>query len=80
MNICSRRHLGQKQWQDKGYQLSVSVDFDFLLVFATIVVMFMSIYLHFQSKPLLNLKIFATVHSLMNDTSLIDSCHAHLPV
>ena len=24
-------------------------------------------YLHFRSKPLLNLKIFATVHSLMND-------------
>ena len=26
-------------------------------------------YLHFQSKPLINLKIFATVHSLMNDIS-----------
>ena len=25
-------------------------------------------YLHFQSKPLMNLKIFANVHSLMNDT------------
>ena len=23
---------------------------------------------------------FATVHSLMNDTNLIDSCQAHLPV
>ena len=39
-----------------------------------------SIYLHFQSKPLMNLKIFATVHSLMNDIKLIDSCQIHLPV
>ena len=28
-------------------------------------------YLHFQSNPLMNLKIFATVHSLMNYTKLI---------
>ena len=28
----------------------------------------------------MNLKIFATVHSLMNDINLIDSCQAHLPV
>ena len=25
-------------------------------------------------------KSFATVHSLINDTNLIDSCQAHLPV
>ena len=35
---------------------------------------------NFQSKPLINLSIFATVHSLMKDINLIDSCHAHLPV
>ena len=35
-------------------------------------------YLHFRSKPLMNLKIFATVHSLMNDFT--DSCQAHLHV
>ena len=42
----------------------------------------MAQYLHFWSKPLMNLKIFATVHSLMNYTNLnlIDSCQAHLPV
>ena len=28
----------------------------------------------------MNLKIFATVHSLMNYTTLIDSCQTHLPV
>ena len=28
----------------------------------------------------MNLKIFATVHSLMHYTNLIDSCQAHLPV
>ena len=39
-----------------------------------------SIYLHFRSNLLMNLKIFATVHSLMNYTHLIDSCQAHLPV
>ena len=32
------------------------------------------LYLHFKSNPLTNLKIFETVHSL------IDSCQAHLPV
>ena len=37
-------------------------------------------YLHFQSKPFINLKIFATVHCLMKDINLIDSCQAHLPV
>ena len=38
-----------------------------------------TIYVHFQSKPLMNLKIFfATVHSLMNDTNLIDSSAAKL--
>ena len=36
-------------------------------------------YLHFQSKPLMNLWIFATVHNLMKDINLIDSCQAHLP-
>ena len=39
-----------------------------------------SIYLHFRSNLLMNLKIFATIHSLMNYTHLIDSCQAHLPV
>ena len=29
------------------------------------------IYLHFRSKPLMNLKIFANVHSLMNDTNIL---------
>ena len=28
----------------------------------------------------MNLKIFATVYSLMNYTTLIDSCQAHLPM
>ena len=28
----------------------------------------------------MNLKIFATVHSLMKDTRLIDRCQVHLPV
>ena len=41
---------------------------------------FILIYLHFQSKYLINLQIFATIHSLMNNTNLIDSCQAHLPV
>ena len=36
--------------------------------------------IYIQSNPLMNLKIFATVHSLMNYTNLIDSCQAHLPV
>ena len=37
-------------------------------------------YLHFQSNPSVNLYIFATVYSLMNDINLIDSCQAHLPM
>ena len=37
-------------------------------------------YLHFQSKPLMNLYIFATVHLLMKDTDMMRSCQAHLPV
>ena len=37
-------------------------------------------YLHFRSNHLMNLKIFETVHSLMNYTHLINSCQAHLPV
>ena len=37
-------------------------------------------YLHFWSQSLMNLQIFATVHSLMNDTNLIDRYQAHLPV
>ena len=37
-------------------------------------------YLDFQSKPFMNLKIFATVHSLINDINLIDNFQAHLPV
>ena len=39
------------------------------------------IYLHFQSKPLMNLKIFfATIHNLMKYINMIDSCQAHLPM
>ena len=38
------------------------------------------LYLHFRSNPLMNLKIFATVRSLMNYANKIDSCQAHLPV
>ena len=34
----------------------------------------------FQSNPLMNLSIFVTVHSLMKDINLIDSCKAYLPV
>ena len=37
-------------------------------------------YLHFQSMPIMNLYIFATVLSLMKDINLIDICQAHLPV
>ena len=40
----------------------------------------MIVYLHSRSKRLMNLKIFATVHSLMNDTNLNYSCQAHLPM
>ena len=32
------------------------------------------------SKLVMNLQIFATIYSLMNDINLIDSCQAHLPV
>ena len=39
-----------------------------------------TIYSHFRSNPLMNIYIFATVHSLMNYTNLIDSCQAQLPV
>ena len=44
--------------------------------------LFTCLYLHFQSKPLMNLSLrfFATVHSLMNDINLIDSCQVHLPL
>ena len=45
------------------------------------------IYLHFiiniftfSKQALMNFKMFATVHSLMNDPNLIDSYQAHLPV
>ena len=38
------------------------------------------LYLHLRSNPIMNLRIFETVHSLMNYTYLIDSCQAHLPV
>ena len=37
-------------------------------------------YLHFPRNPLMDLKIFATVHSLMNCKTMIDSCQAHMPV
>ena len=40
----------------------------------------MSKYLHFQSKPLMNLKIFATAHNLMKGITMIDSYQAHLSV
>ena len=33
-----------------------------------------------KKYPLMNLYIVATVHSLMNDTNMIDSCQAHMPV
>ena len=33
-----------------------------------------------QSKPLMKLKTFATVHNLMKYMNVIDSCQAHLPV
>ena len=36
-------------------------------------------YSHFQSKPLINLKIFATIHSLMKNIILTDSCQTHCP-
>ena len=36
-------------------------------------------YLHFQSKPLINLKIFAILHSHMKDIILTDSCQTHCP-
>ena len=42
--------------------------------------MFYSWILHYRNNPLMNLKIFATVHSLVNYTTLIDSCQAHLTV
>ena len=32
-------------------------------------------YLHFQSKPVINLEIFKSVQNLMNDTTIIDSYH-----
>ena len=38
------------------------------------------LYLHLRSNPLMNLRIFETVHSLMNYTYLIDSCQAHMPM
>ena len=40
----------------------------------------MNQYLHFQSKPLMILDIFATVQSLMNNIHLIDSYQSHLHV
>ena len=40
----------------------------------------MLLYLHFRSNLLMNRWIFATVHSLMNYTNLIDRCQAHLSV
>ena len=41
--------------------------------------MFIPLYLHFQSKPLMIFVVFATVHNLMNGINLIDNCQAHLP-
>ena len=41
---------------------------------------FILVYLHFQSKPLMNLKIIVTVYNSMKDMSMIDSCQAHLLV
>ena len=34
-------------------------------------------YLHFQSKSSMNLKFFVTVHILMNNINMIDSCQTH---
>ena len=49
------------------------------VLFVTVNVLFVTV--HFQSKPLMNFRFFfATVHSLMKDINLIDSCQAHLPV
>ena len=59
-----------------NYQLSKSKVHD--IKFGNIAVML--IHLHFQNKPLMNLKIFATIHSLRNDIDFIDSCQAHLHV
>ena len=39
-----------------------------MLIVSNRVKQFICIYLHFQSKPLINLYIFATLHSLVNDT------------
>ena len=38
------------------------------------------LYSHFQSKPLMNLYIFAIFNSCMNVINLIDSCQAHLSI
>ena len=54
-----------------------------LLIFSTCVPdynVWTCMYLCFQSKLLMNLLIFATVHSLMKDLNLIHSCQANLPV
>ena len=37
-------------------------------------------YLHLRRNPLMNLRIFAMVHSLTNYTFLSDSYQAHLPM
>ena len=37
-------------------------------------------YLHFQSKRLMNLKIFANIYNPMKQINMIDSCQAHLPM
>ena len=39
-----------------------------------------TIILTFSKQSLNNPLAFVTVHSLMNDTNVIDSCQAHLPV
>ena len=49
-------------------------------IYASSIIIFLLLhiykYLHLRSNPLMNIKIFATVHNLMNDTNLIDRCHA----
>ena len=58
----------------------ITSEFDIELISPVEIMWDLLKYLHFQSKPLMNLLIFATVHSLMNEINLIDSWQAYLPV
>ena len=42
-----------------------------------IILLSQTLYLQFRSNHIMNLLIFATVHSLMNYTNLIESCQTH---